>query len=163
MQDLLPIPRECTRETKQVIVPMQILTERNGRVACWMLVIVDIFLGGTAVFFPRLYAQLLHPELTSPPVDFIVRTGILWLVFMVFQLIAANSKDPVRWFFLVGVIRLMEVPADIAYGILAIGSPLMSRLMILGAPVLNSIFGIFLVMLSKRLEGEKGVEEPPHS
>lgn len=131
---------------------LKILSEQAGRLICCALVIVDIFLGGMAVFFPYTYASFLHPDLSSPPIDFIIRTGILWLVFMIFQVIAAITKNPEKWFFIVGIIRLMEVPADIAYGILALGSPLISRLMILGAPVLNSIFGTLLVFISKELE-----------
>lgn len=124
----------------------------NGRLICWMLVLVDIVLGGTAVFFPYFYAKIFHPELKNPPIDFIVRTGILWLVFAFFQFKGATSKDPKKWFFVIGIIRLMEVPADIIYGILAIGSPLLSRAMIWSAPVLNTIFGYFLFNLSKNLE-----------
>ena len=104
-----------------------LFTTKNGRLICWILVIVDIFLGGTAIFFPLLYSQIFHPELINPPIDFIVRTGVLWLIFALFQLIAAISKEPEKWFFLVGMIRLMEVPADIIYSILAIGSPPLSR------------------------------------
>lgn len=130
----------------------KLLTEKNGRLACFMLVIVDIFLGGAAVFFPYMYAEMLHPELADPPIDFIVRTGILWLVFALFQGIAATRKEPKNWFFLVGCIRLMEVPADIIYGALAIGATFTTRLMIWGAPVLNSFFGLYLYFLSKNLE-----------
>ena len=129
----------------------ELISLKNGRVVCWMLVIVDIILGGSAVFFPDLYTSFLHPELIDPPYDFIARTGTLWLVFLVFQAVAATRKRPEKWFFLVGCIRLMEVPADIVYAILAIGATPMSRILILSAPVLNSIFGTYLVKLSLQL------------
>lgn len=63
---------------------MQLFSKRNGRITCWILVIVDIILGGTAVFLPDFYVSFLHPELIDPPYDFIARTGTLWLVFLVF-------------------------------------------------------------------------------
>ena len=127
-------------------------TEKNGRLVCLILVVVDIFLGGTAVFFPFFYSDLLHPELTNIPVDFIVRTGILWLVFAFFQFMALISKNPKNWFLVVAAVRLMDVPADIIYGILAIGATLITRLMILSAPILNTICGIYLYKLFKKLE-----------
>ncbi len=131
---------------------LDLFTERNGRVVCFALVIVDIVLGGSAVFFPQFYAKTFHPNLTQIPVDFIVRTGILWLVFALFQAIAVFSKHPKKWFFAVGIIRLMEVPADIVYGALAMGATLVSRLLIWIAPVVNMIFGVFLYKLSIKLD-----------
>ena len=127
------------------------LNEQNGRLICWVLVLVDIFLGGSAVFFPYFYAELLHPGLTNPPIDFIIRTGILWLFFMVVQLRAATSKDPKKWFFAVAILRIMDIPADIAYGILALGATTMSQLMILSAPVINTLCGIYLYRLSEKM------------
>ncbi len=132
-----------------------ILTEKNGRIMCWALTIFDIFLGGVTVFFPLLYSEIIHPELVDPRVDLIVRTGILWLVFAFFQFMAATRKDPEKWFFGVGIIRLMEVPADIIYGSIAIGATLFSRLLIFIAPVSNALMGIFLFLLSKKLGNEK--------
>ena len=76
-------------------------------------------------------------------------------VFAVFQLMAAISKEPERWFFLVGLIRLMEVPADIAYGILVKGATATSQMMIFIAPVMNCIIGIYLLLLSEKLKKER--------
>jgi len=130
---------------------VELFSEKNGRLACLMLVFVDLFLGGSAVFFPYFYSELLHPGLANPPIDFIMRTGILWLVFAFFQFMAVISKNPRNWFLIVAVVRLMDVPADIIYGIMALGATLISRLMILSAPLLNTIFGIYLYKLFKKL------------
>ena len=130
----------------------KLFTEKNGRMVCLILVFVDIFLGGSAVFFPYFYSELIHPELTNPPIDFIMRTGILWLVFAFFQFMAVISKNPRKWFLVVAAVRLMDVPADIVYGILAIGATLISRLMILSAPIINTICGIYLYKLFKKLD-----------
>lgn len=69
-------------------------------------------------------------------------------MFMIFQLCAALSRNPQRWFFGVGIIRLMEVPADFAYGILAEGATFVARLLIFSASICNSVFGILLVAIS---------------
>ncbi len=130
----------------------KLFTEKNGRFICLILVIVDLFLGGSSVFFPYFYSELLHPELTNPPIDFIMRTGVLWLVFAFFQFMALISKNPRNWFLIVAAVRLMDVPADVVYGIMAMGATLISRLMILSAPVINTICGIFLYKLFKKLE-----------
>lgn len=127
---------------------------QNGRMICGILVIVDIILGGLAIFFPHFYVQIFHPNLETFPFDFIARTGVLWLIFALIQFIAMISKNPKQWFFTVGLIRLMEVPADIVYGILAIGASLISRLMIFSAPILNFIIGIYLYLLSKNLDSK---------
>jgi hypothetical protein len=132
----------------------KLFTEKNGRIICLMLVVIDIFLGGSAVFLPYFYSQLIHPDLNNPPIDFIMRTGVLWLVFAFFQLMAVISKKPRKWFLVVAAVRLMDVPADIIYGITAIGATLFSRLMIFSAPVINTIFGIYLYKLYNLLEKE---------
>ena len=80
-----------------------------------------------------------------------MRTGTLWLVFAFFQFMAVISKKPKSWFLVVAAVRLMDVPADIIYGIFAIGATITSRLMILGAPIMNTIFGIYLYKLFRSL------------
>jgi hypothetical protein len=128
-----------------------LLTEKTGRIICWGLVLVDSVLGTSATFFPQLYCALLHPRQLAGDcaTELIVRTGILWLMFMVFQLCAALSRNPQRWFFSVGLMRLMEVPADLAYGVLAQGTTLASRGLILSAPIGNSVLGMLLVAISR--------------
>ncbi|MHA1293462.1 MAG: hypothetical protein ACTSQJ_12430 [Promethearchaeota archaeon] len=128
---------------------------KYGQIICGILFIFDIILGGIAVFFPYYYAQIFHQNLSNPPIDFIVRTGILWIVFAFFQLMAVIIKEHEKWFFLVGLIRLMEVPADIAYGLLAEGAILTSKLMILAAPIINTIIGIYLLLLSEKIKKER--------
>lgn len=128
-----------------------LLTEKTGRIICWGLVLIDSVLGTITTFFPQLYCALLHPRVVAGDcaTDLIVRTGIVWLMFMVFQLCAALSRNPETWFFSIGLIRLMEVPADLAYGVLAQGATLGSRVLILSASICNSIFGILLVAIAR--------------
>ncbi len=132
-----------------------LLNEKNGRILCWVLTIFDLFLGGVTVFFPQLYCQIIHPELLNPPIDILIRTGILWLGFAFFQFIAATSKEPEKWFLVVACIRLMDVPADIVYGLFAIGATAFSQFLIFIAPISNTIMGIFLYKLSEKIKKER--------
>ncbi len=126
-----------------------------ARGLCLGLGVFDLGLGGLAAFSPKRYAALLHPEREEPlPRDFIVRTGVLWLFFALAELTAATrigKKSLGRWFFLVGALRLMDVPADLAYGKLAAGSPPTARAAIWSAPAFNLLAGAFLCRLSRRL------------
>ena len=91
------------------------LNERTGRAICWLLAFVDLVLGGGTLLFPELYCRLLHPELppSEVPTDLIVRTGVLWLMFCLIQFRGATSRSPLKWFFAIALIRLIEVPVDI--------------------------------------------------
>src|SRR5919106_4487271 len=63
---------------------ISLLTEKTGRIICWGLVLVDSILGTVTALFPQLYYALLHPRVLTGDcaTDLIVRTGILWLMFM---------------------------------------------------------------------------------
>jgi hypothetical protein len=126
-------------------------TESLGRGICWVLAAIDAALGAGATFFPATYLAVVHPGLAAPqyPYDWVVRTGILWLAFFVLELAGALSAAPAKWFFCVALLRLMEVPADVAYGLLARGSTEASRLLILAAPAGNAVAGAALLMVSR--------------
>lgn len=110
---------------------------------CLVLGLFDLALGGTALFSPQTYADLFHPHLANPPVDFIARTGCLWLFFAAVEFFAFYKKTAL-WFFAVGLLRLLEVPADLVYGTLAVGATPLSRAAIYFAPAFNLVSGIFL-------------------
>jgi hypothetical protein len=110
---------------------------------CLLLGVFDLALGGTALFSPQTYADLFHPNLSDPPVDFIARTGCLWLFFAGVEIFAFYKRTAL-WFFAVGLLRLMDVPADLVYGTLAAGASSLSRAAIYLAPVFNLVSGIFL-------------------
>ena len=126
------------------------LTEKTGRIICWILVIVDSLLGTLATFFPQTACTLMQPHVTTAdcPADLIRRTGVVWLMYLILQLCAARSRHPARWFFSVGLIRLVEVPADLVYGVLAQDLAGVARWLILLAPVCNGAFGILLVAIA---------------
>jgi hypothetical protein len=103
--------------------------------------------------FPAKYLALIHPDLPAGdhPQDWVVRTGLVWLMFLVFELCGALSVAPAKWFFCIAMLRWMEVPADIAYGLLARGATTWSKLLIFSAPVVNTIAGSVLFSAYRRL------------
>lgn len=126
---------------------------RRAAIICLALSLFDLALGGMAVWKPLLYARFFHPDLAAPPLDFIARTGAIWLFFGVIEALAAWKQDPV-WFFAVGLLRLMEVPADFVYATMAIGTPLAPRCVLFFAPFINFPLGVYLVT---RIRGIKAV------
>lgn len=115
---------------------------------CLGLGLFDTLLGGMATISPDTYASIFHPYLADPPKDFIVRTGIIWLFFAASEITAFISRRPERFFFLVGMLRLMDVPADLAYGTLAEGASLFSRIAIYSAPIFNLLSGLYFLRRS---------------
>jgi hypothetical protein len=129
------------------------VTERGGRKVCWALAGIDLVLGGGAVLFPDTYLTVVHPHLPADdhPEDWVVRTGVVWLMFLAVEFCAARSAKPAKWFFAVALLRLIEVPADIAYGVVARGMSEASRLAVFAAPVANGLAGVYLMAAHRRL------------
>jgi hypothetical protein len=129
-----------------------LVSESWGRRICWVLAGIDAVLGAAAVLLPGTYLAIMHPHLPAAerPEDWVVRTGILWLAFMMFEVRAATAADPMRWFFAVALLRIMEVPADVSYGLLAQGASSASRFAIFAAVLGNALAGTFLLMLFRR-------------
>jgi hypothetical protein len=114
---------------------------------------IDLMLGSVAVLFPATYLGWVHPHLPpgEHPEDWVVRTGVLWLLLMAVEVYAAVRAAPARWFFMVALLRWMEVPADLAYGAVARGASAASRCAILAAPLFNAMVGWYLLAVSRRL------------
>ena len=127
-------------------------SRKSGRCVCLALAVVDMALGTVAALFPKVYLSTMHPGLspTDSPADWVARTGVLWLMFLVFELCGAFSAAPAKWFFCVAMLRWMEVPADIIYGLTARGATPWSQAAILVAPVLNAIAGALLFAAFKK-------------
>jgi hypothetical protein len=121
---------------------------------------VDAVLGCAAALFPGAYLSAVHPGLPQgdDPIDWVVRTGVIWLMFLVFEVFGAFSAAPGRWFFCVAMIRWMEVPADIAYGVLARGASPLSQAAIFTAPAVNAITGALLLAAFRQ---ESRLPAPP--
>jgi len=127
------------------------MPETWARRLCWLLAAIDLELGIVATLFPAAYLAFVHPGLPAAehPYDWVVRTGVLWLVYLVLEVTAALSAAPARWFFCVAILRLMEVPADLAYAALARGASPLSTAVILAAPLLNALAGAGLLLASR--------------
>lgn len=126
---------------------------RLGVALCWGLFLFDLALGSVATLWPQLYLDIVHPALDTPQIDLVRRTGALWLAFSAVALRAATAAPALRarWFLVLAVIRLVEVPADAVYAALLSGASAWSQALIAAAPVLNLILGLFLLRLSRKL------------
>jgi len=120
---------------------------------CWVLVVFDLALGGTAAFWPDLYLAVLHPGLDTPQVELVRRTGMIWLMFAAVALRAATAAPATRglWFVVLGVLRLLDVPADLAYAASMSGTTGLGRGLVLAAPPLNLALAGYFYVLGRRL------------
>ena len=125
----------------------------DGKLVAWALCCFDIALGGACLVWPSLYALVIHPRLADPQLDLIQRTGMLWLMYTGIAGFAATRGEAQRgrWFFVLGVIRLIEVPTDLLYGVVARGAVWYSRVLLFGAPAINLAAGLFLIALTREL------------
>ena len=122
---------------------------RSSRYITGPLVILDLGLGGVALAFPDLYLGIMH---TGTDGAFMLqRTGVLWLFFCLCQLVAFlyPARLPMA-VFLVGMLRLMDVPADIVYHVTSTGVTVFGRFGLIAAPVFNILVGTYLVLLWHR-------------
>lgn len=138
--------------TKVRAAYVRVKAVEEGRVLAWALALFDLCLGTVALFFPRLYGEIFHPHLADPQLDIIRRMGVIWLMFCTVAIITAtrHTRSIVRWFQVLAVLRLMEVPADLLYGTLDWGATWWSRALLYSAPPINLAAGIFLYRISQR-------------
>jgi hypothetical protein len=120
---------------------------------CWGLFVFDVALGGTAAFWPGRYLAILHPGLDTPQVELVRRTGMIWLMFAAVALRAATAAPATRgrWFLVLAVLRLLDVPADLAYAASMSGTTGLGRGLVLAAPPLNLALGGYFYALARRL------------
>ena len=113
----------------------------------------DIGLGGKAAFKPRSYLELMHRltagEASTGTETFVRRTGALWLFFAALEGLAAAQPTP-EVAFVVGVLRLMEVPADIVYGKRSKELTTFGKVGLVVSPIFNAVSGAFLVHIGSR-------------
>jgi len=124
-----------------------------GVALAWGLWLFDLLLGSVATFTPDLYLSIVHPHLEEPQRELIRRTGVLWLGFSFVAIYTATCSPArrARWFLVLGLLRLMEVPADLVYGMAAAGADTLGQVLILSAPPLNLGLGGYLFWLSRRM------------
>ncbi|GAB4519338.1 MAG: hypothetical protein Tsb0020_37890 [Haliangiales bacterium] len=139
--------------------------ERLGVAVCWGLFGFDLLLGGVATLAPDLYLGLFHPTLDAPQVELVRRTGMLWLAFSAVALRAATAAptDRARWYLVLAVLRLMDVPADIVYASTITGASRLSLILLGSAPPLNLALGGLLYVLSRRMRADGASAAQPRS
>lgn len=120
---------------------------------CWGLFLFDLALGGVAAGWPELYMRVMHPEMDLSQLQFVRRTGMLWLAFSVVALRTATTTPDRRghWFLILAVVRLIDVPADLVYFATMTGATTLSRLLVLSAVPINLGLGFYFHRVSRRL------------
>ena len=136
-------PEDVDRLLKSLKVPLVGLT------------LFDIGLGICALVFPKLYLKLMHPQAgelhLSATRSLLARTGLQWLFFAAVQGWAAT--DPVErpgWVMASGVLRLMDVPADIGYLLTDDDLGWLGKAGLVVAPLFNLGVGAVLVYAGYR-------------
>jgi hypothetical protein len=118
------------------------------------LVILDLVLSVTAIFFPDTWFMTFHGVLYEgqDAQGLIKRTGALWVAFTVLQLIAFIrwEKEP-WWLVLIAGVRLTELFSDWTYLYVAQSLTTMGKIGLFIAPPGNLVFGLFLIWAYKRL------------
>lgn len=115
------------------------------------LAVFDLGLGLIASLWPDVYGSLMHGPL-HPDADFMIRrTGVLWLFFSLCEGVAFAGV--VRWpatLLAVAVLRLMDVPADIVYGVASPALTALGRSSLIFSPIFNLAVGLFLLGVWRR-------------
>ncbi|MDD5749021.1 MAG: hypothetical protein PHP64_08295 [Actinomycetota bacterium] len=126
---------------------------KSARFLCAGLAILDVFLGGFALFAPGLTMRIFAPGRDTEDLPLLRRTGSIWFTFVLAQVWAAVNGTP-RALRAVAVLRLQEVPADIIWRATGRGFGWFGKLGITSAPPFNLAAGLFLLRVAKRLECE---------
>jgi len=128
-----------------------------GRTRLWLagLALLDLWLGTRAAFFPQAYVDDVHARFfalhPSGPTYWVVRLGFVWLFFCAVEALAALApRRRVLLVLIVGALRLMEVPADVAYGIAADDLGRFGRIGLVVSPIFNGLVGAYLCLTARR-------------
>lgn len=114
------------------------------RIITGPLAVFDTFLGLFALLMPLSYMALMHSPSAAGSYFMLQRTGMIWLFFAAVQWIAFAYPKRLSIFVpFVGLLRIMDVPADIVYYLTT--SHTFYGEMIILAPLLNAIVGGTLI------------------
>lgn len=127
----------------------------RSRLLLVALAVFDLALGISATLFPDFYLRVMHPDFSvlhpDGPTYWLARTGALWLFFAAAAAVAAIR--PARWpflVFLVGGLRLMDVPADLVYFFAADDLGRLGAFGLLFSPLFNLLAGAYLAAVGLR-------------
>jgi len=110
------------------------------------LVVLDIVLSGTCLFFPDLWFRWFHGAPYVDPQGLLRRTGAVWAAFTLLQLIALIrwQRYP-HWLVLVAGVRLTEIFSDWTYLFFCSNITWFGRMALLVSPPANLVFGWILL------------------
>jgi len=110
------------------------------------LVVLDIVLSGTCLFFPDLWFRWFHGAPYVDPQGLLRRTGAVWAAFTLLQLIALIrwQRYP-HWLVLVAGVRLTEIFSDWTYLFFCSNITWFGRMPLFISPPANLVFGWILL------------------
>lgn len=110
------------------------------------LVVLDIVLSTTCLFFPERWFQIFHNAPYIDPQGLLKRTGAVWVAFTLLQLVAFLRWEKAPWWLvLIAGVRLTELFSDWTYMSVAQSMTTMGKLGLFIAPPGNLVFGWFLI------------------
>lgn len=117
------------------------------------LVVLDVVLSSTCLFFPTWWMKIMHGEVYADPMGMIKRVGAVWVAFTVFQAVALVSwqRRP-YWLVLVAGIRWTEIFSDWFYWFFAEKLTWFGHAGLLVSPPANLLFGLLLLKWFNQLE-----------
>lgn len=116
------------------------------------LVILDLVLSTTCLFFPEKWFQIFHNAPYIDPQSLLKRTGAVWVAFTLLQLIAFFRWEKAPWWLvLIAGVRLTELFSDWTYMWLAQSMTTIGSIGLFIAPPGNLVFGIFLIWAYKKV------------
>jgi len=112
------------------------------------LVLLDIVLSVTCLFFPKAWFRWFHGVPYVDPQALLRRTGAVWAAFTVLQLIALlRWQTSPHWLVLVAGVRLTEIFSDWTYLFLCSNVTWFGRVALFISPPANLAFGWILLRI----------------
>ena len=119
------------------------------------LIILDIILSATCLFFPEQWYKFFHAAPYIDPQGLLRRTGAVWVAFTVLQIIAFFRWEKAPWWLvLIAGVRFTELFSDWTYVYFAESLTTLGKIGLLIAPPKNLIFGWFFVRTFLKLVPE---------
>lgn len=110
------------------------------------LIILDIVLSTTCLFFPEQWYKFFHNAAYIDPQGLLRRTGAVWVAFSLLQIIAFFRWEKAPWWLvLIAGVRLTELFSDWTYIYFAESITTLGKIALFIAPPKNLIFGWFFV------------------
>ena len=123
------------------------------------LVILDVVLSTTCLFFPEKWFAIFHGAPYIDPQGLLKRTGAFWVAFTLLQLVAVFRWEKAPWWLvLIAGVRLTELFSDWTYMYVAQSMTNIGRLGLFIAPPGNLVFGWYLIWVYLKMMRGRGAE-----